>query len=107
MCWKFFYILFCFDFVGGELNVYMIKEEICLYVFFVKGYFNCFVDLFVDIVVYFNFLECEFEKEKDIILDEFNFYLDIFLECIFDDFEKLMFFNYLLGNNILGICEIV
>jgi predicted Zn-dependent peptidase len=53
------------------------------------------------------FPEKEIEKEKEIILDEINSYLDSPSDKIFDDFDGLMFENHPLGNNILGTKESV
>jgi len=44
----------------------------------------------------------ELEKEKLVILDELNSYLDSPSDKIFDDFEAHLFPNHPLGNNILG-----
>lgn len=104
---KSFHILSRLDSVGGELNAYTTKEEICIYASFVKNHLNRSAELLADIVVNSNFPEREIEKEKDIILDELNSYLDTPSERIFDDFEKLMFPNHPLGNNILGTKDTV
>jgi predicted Zn-dependent peptidase len=44
----------------------------------------------------------EIEKEKDVVLDEINSYLDNPSELIFDDFEELVFKDLPIGRNILG-----
>ena len=51
--------------------------------------------------------EKELEKEKEVILDELNSYLDSPSDKIFDDFEAELFKNHPLGNNILGTKESV
>ena len=102
-----FHILSRLDSVGGEINAYTTKEEICVYASFVKNHLNRSAELLADIAINSNFPEKEIEKEKEIILDEFNSYLDNPSEKIFDDFEKLMFPNHPLGNNILGTPDTV
>jgi predicted Zn-dependent peptidase len=52
-----------------------------------------------------NFPLKEIQKEKEIILDEINSYLDSPSDKIFDDFEAHLFKGHALGNNILGTKE--
>lgn len=104
---KSFHILSRLDAVGGEINAYTTKEEICVYSSFLKTHLNRASDLIADIALNSNFPEREIEREKEIILDEFNSYLDTPSEKIFDDFEALLFPNHPLGNNILGTPETV
>ncbi len=100
-------ILSRLDNVGGELNAYTTKEEICIYASFVKNHLVRASELLADIVINSNFPEKEIEKEKEIVLDELNSYMDNPSEKIFDDFEALLFPNHPLGNNILGTPETV
>lgn len=99
---KAFHILSRLDSVGGEINAYTTKEEICVYASFVKSHLNRASDLLADIAINSNFPQKEIEKEKEIVLDEFNSYLDSPGEKIFDDFEAMLFPEHPLGNNILG-----
>lgn len=104
---KAFHILSRLDSVGGEINAYTTKEEICVYASFVKNHLNRASELLADIAIHSNFPQKEIEKEKEIVLDEFNSYLDNPGEKIFDDFEALLFPGHALGNNILGTPEAV
>ncbi|MDR0801396.1 pitrilysin family protein [Fluviicola sp.] len=104
---KAFHILSRLDSVGGELNAYTTKEEICLYASFVKSHLNRAAELLSDITINSNFPEKEIQKEKEIVLDELNSYLDNPSDKIFDDYEALIFPNHPLGNNILGTPESV
>ena len=90
------------DEVGGELNAYTAKEELCLHASFPKEYTSRAIELLSDIAINPIFPEEELEKEKEIILDEINSYLDSPYEKIFDDFEEEFFKGHALGNNILG-----
>lgn len=104
---KAFHILSRLDAVGGEINAYTTKEEICVYASFVKTHLNRSAELLADIAINSTFPEKEITKEKEIILDEFNSYQDNPSEKIFDDFEALLFPNHPLGNNILGTPDTV
>lgn len=101
------HILSRLDSVGGELNAYTTKEEICVYASFTKEYIQRSSELLADIILNSNFPPKEIEKEKEIILDEINSYLDSPGEKIFDDFEAHLFKDHPLGNNILGTRESV
>lgn len=101
------HILSRLDSVGGELNAYTTKEEICVYASFTKEHLNRASELLADIVLNSNFPEKEIQKEKEIVLDELNSYLDSPGDKIFDDFEELLFKDHPLGTNILGTKESV
>lgn len=96
------HILSRLDSVGGELNAFTTKEEICVYASFTTEHLKRASELLADIVLRSNFPDREIEKEKDIVLDEINSYLDSPGDRIFDDFESLIFKNHPLGSNILG-----
>lgn len=98
-------ILSRLDDVGGEINAYTTKEEICVYASFVKTHFSRAAELLADIAINSNFPEKEIEKEKEIVLDELISYKDNPSEKLFDDFEALLFGEHPLGNNILGTEE--
>ena len=101
------HILSRLDSVGGELNAYTTKEEICVYASFTKEHAGRTSELLADIVINSNFPEKEIQKEKEIVLDEINSYLDSPSDKIFDDFENYLFSNHPLGTNILGTKESV
>lgn len=104
---KALHILSRIDAVGGELNAYTAKEEMCLYASFSKEHTQRAIDLLSDISIHSTFPEKEIEKEKEVILDEINSYLDSPSDKIFDDFDAKLFENHPLGQNILGTKESV
>ena len=85
---KAFHILNRIDSVGGELNAYTTKEETCIYASFLARYFECSVELISDIAFHSTFPDKEIKKEKAVIVDEINSYLDNPSEQIFDDFDE-------------------
>lgn len=97
-----FHVLSRLDSVGGELNAYTAKEEICLYASFTNEHTSRAVELLADIMHNPTFPEKEIEKEKEVVLDELNSYLDSPSDRIFDDFEAYLFAGHPLGGNILG-----
>jgi predicted Zn-dependent peptidase len=104
---KAIHILSRIDSVGGELNAYTAKEEMCLHASFSKEHTAKAIDLLSDISIHSIFPPKEIEKEKEVILDELNSYMDSPSDKIFDDFEAELFKNHSLGNNILGTKESV
>ncbi len=104
---KAFHVLSRLDSVGGEINAYTSKEEICIYASFTKNHTKRASELLADITLNSSFPLKEIQKEKEIILDEINSYLDSPSEKIFDDFEAYLFKGHTLGNNILGTKESV
>lgn len=99
---KAFHVLSRLDSVGGELNAYTAKEEIAIYASFTSQYLQRAIELISDITFHSSFPEKEIEKEKEVVLDELNSYLDSPGEQIFDDFEAYLFKGHSLGYNILG-----
>jgi predicted Zn-dependent peptidase len=104
---KAFHVLSRLDSVGGELNAYTSKEEMCVYASFTQEHFDRASELLADILLNSNFPLKEINKEKEIIIDEINSYMDSPSEKIFDDFEAYLFKGHSLGNNILGTQESV
>lgn len=97
-----YHILSRLEDVGGELNAYTTKEETAIHASFLKDDYERAIDLISDIVFNSVFPEKEIEKEKDVVLEEINSYLDTPAELIFDDFEELIFAGQPIGRNILG-----
>jgi len=99
---KAYHILSRLEDVGGELNAYTTKEETAIHASFLKEDYERAIELISDITFNSVFPEKEIEKEKDVVIEEINSYLDSPAELIFDDFEELIFSNQPIGRNILG-----
>jgi predicted Zn-dependent peptidase len=104
---KAYHILSRLEDVGGELNAYTTKEETAIHASFLKEDYSRAIELISDITFNSIFPEKEIEKEKDVVIEEINSYLDNPSELIFDDFEELIFANQPIGRNILGSPESV
>ncbi len=102
-----YHILSRLEDVGGELNAYTTKEETAIHASFLKEDYERAIELISDIAFNSVFPEKEIEKEKDVVIDEINSYLDNPSELIFDDFEELIFSDQPIGRNILGTPESV
>ncbi len=95
------------EMVGGELNAYTTKEHTCIHASFLTEHAERAIELFADILFHSTFPEKEIKKEKEVIIDEIDSYLDTPEESIQDDFEQIIFKNHSLGENILGTKESV
>ena len=99
---KAYHVLSCLDDLGGELNAYTTKEETAIHASVLNHDIEKAADIISDIVFNSVFPEKEIEREKDVIIEEINSYLDNPAELIFDEFEEIIFEGYPIGRNILG-----
>lgn len=88
--------------VGGDVNASTSKEETYFHASFLSPDTERAIALLSDVFFNATFPEKELQKEKDVILEEINYYKDTPSELIFDDFEALVFDQHPLGRNILG-----
>ncbi len=91
--------------VGGELNAYTTKEETVVYSAFPAGNLARASDLIADLVCNSQFPQRELDKEREVVADEIDSYLDTPSEAVYDDFEELIFDESPLAHNILGTRE--
>ncbi|MCF8304358.1 MAG: insulinase family protein [Bacteroidales bacterium] len=104
---KVYHVLSRLENIGADLNAYTTKEETCIYASFLKQYYARTLELLYDIIANSTFPPKEIKKEKDVVIDEINAYLDTPSEQIFDDYEELLFKGHPLANNILGTKETI
>ena len=104
---KAYHVLSRLEDVGGELNAYTTKEETAVFASFLKDDYERAIEILHDITFNSVLPEKEIEKEKDVIIEEINSYLDNPAELIFDDFEEQIFAGQSIGHNILGAPETV
>ena len=99
---KSFHILSRLEDVGGELNAYTTKEETAIHASFLKEHYPRAVELIADLLFASTFNPSEIEKEKEVVIEEINSYLDNPAEYIFDEYEELIFPDQPIGRSILG-----
>lgn len=102
-----YHIMNRLDSVGGEIDAYTSKENTCYYASFLNTYYERAIDLLSDISFNSTFPKKELEKEKEVVIDEINLYLDSPYDQIYDDFEDLVFAGHPLGHAVLGSKESV
>lgn len=88
--------------IGGELNAYTSKEETMVYTNAPSGYAERAIELLADIISDSKFPEREIEREREVVIEEINSYLDSPAESVYDEFEERIFAGSALAHNILG-----
>ena len=91
--------------VGGEMNAFTTKEITVIYASVINQYAERALELLSDLSLRSTFPARELAKEKKIIAEEINMYLDTPEENIFDEFQELVFQGHSLAPNILGTPE--
>lgn len=91
--------------VGGELNAYTTKEETVVYSTFPAGHLRRAMALIGEMTADAVFPESEIIKEKQVVAEEIDTYLDTPADAVFDDFEDLIYKGSPLAHNILGTRE--
>ncbi|TNF28070.1 MAG: insulinase family protein [Bacteroidetes bacterium] len=104
---KAYHVLSRMEDIGGELNAYTTKEETVIHATFLNQHYARAAELFSDIVFHSTFPAKELEKEKTVIVDEINSYLDSPSDMIFDEFDEVIFSGHPLGRGTLGTPESV
>lgn len=102
-----FQIINKLDNLGGELNAYTSKENICFYASVLNNHTEKAIDLLTDITFRSTFPENQIEKERNVILEEMSIFQDAPEDAIQDEFDQLVFSDHQLGCNILGTKESV
>lgn len=88
--------------VGGELNAFTSKEETNVYSVFPAAHLPRAVELISDLLRNSVFPANELRKEREVVREEIDSYLDSPADAVFDDFEDRLFAGSQLGHNILG-----
>lgn len=93
--------------VGGELNAYTSKEETMIYTNAPAGYEGRAMQLLADLISFSTFPDSEVDRERDVVIEEINSYLDSPADSVYDEFEELAYAGSGLAHNILGTAESV
>ena len=97
----------CMEEVGGELNAYTSKDETAIYTNAPAGHADRAISLIADLVSDSRFPEAELAKEREVVVEEINSYLDSPADSVFDEFDERIFEGCGLAHNILGTPESV
>ncbi len=95
------------DAIGGEMNAATSKEFTEFYIKAEKHNFDLIFETLTDMILNPLFTEAEIEKEKGVIHEEINLYLDNPGAQVDSNLEQAMWPNSALGREILGTKEII
>ena len=90
------------DNVGGQLNAFTGKEQTCFYAKVLDQHLPIAIDVLGDMLSNSLFKEEEIQKEKGVIIEEINMYLDEPEDLVYELLNELMFKNTSLEYPILG-----
>ena len=95
------------DSVGGDFNAFTGKEYAGYYVKVATEKVDVAVDVLADMLIHSKFDTVEINKERGVILEEYNMYQDTPMYQIGWDFEKLIFGDQPLGWDQVGTKELI
>jgi predicted Zn-dependent peptidase len=95
------------DSVGGEFNAFTGKEYAGYYVKVASANVKTACDVLSDMMVNAKFAQEEIEKERGVILEEYNMYQDTPMYQIGWNFERLIFGDQPLGWDQIGTKELI
>ena len=90
------------DAIGGEFNAFTGKELTGYYVRCGSETRDIALDVLTDMLLHSSFDEAEIEKEKGVILEEMNVYLDTPQRYVSNVYDRLLYADQPLGWDILG-----
>ncbi|OLS01770.1 M16 family metallopeptidase [Tissierella creatinophila] len=90
------------DKIGGNLNAFTSKENTCFYAQVLREHLDIVIELFSDMFLNSLFNEEDIEKEKMIIEEEINMYLDDPEDLVHELLNEMIYFNTSLSLSILG-----
>ena len=95
------------DAIGGEFNAFTSKELTGYYVRCATETRDVALDVLADMLLHSRFAPEEIEKEKGVILEEMNVYLDTPQRYVGNVYDRLLFDDQPLGWDILGTKETI
>jgi predicted Zn-dependent peptidase len=95
------------DAIGGDFNAFTGKEYAGYYVKSSSDQIEKSLDVLSDLLINARFPKKEIEKERGVILEEYNMYQDTPMYQIGWDFERLVFGDQPLGRDQIGTPEFI
>ncbi len=93
------------DAIGGEFNAFTGKEYAGYFVKVAANHADVAFEVLSDMLVHAKFPAEEIEKERGVILEEYNMYLDTPMYQVGWDFERLLFGDQPMGWDQIGTKE--
>lgn len=93
------------DEVGGQINAFTAKEFTCYYVKMLDTHLPLALNILADMILNPKFAVEDIDKEREVVMEEYNMYEDTPDEMIHDIFLDKVWAGHALGKNILGTRE--
>ena len=95
------------DGIGGESNAFTSKDHTGYYIKAAVKHLPLLLDLLSDILLHSQLDEKEIDKEKGVIIEEYNMYEDLPMRKVGDLYENLLYGDTRLGRDIIGRKEVI
>ncbi len=95
------------DGVGGDFNAFTGKEYVGYYIKVADKHVNLALDLLADMLLHSKFDQEEINRERGVIMEEYNMYQDTPMHQIGWDFERLVYGDQPMGWDQVGTKEVI
>lgn len=95
------------DNVGGDFNAFTGKEYVGYYVKVADRHIDVALDVLADMLIHSRFDPEEIDRERGVIMEEYNMYQDTPMHQIGWDFEKLIYGDQPMGWDQVGTKEVI
>lgn len=95
------------DAIGGDFNAFTGKEYVGYYVKAASHHIDTAMDVLSDMLIHSKFDPHEINKERGVILEEYNMYQDTPMYQVGWDFERLMYGDQPMGWDQVGTKELI
>lgn len=93
------------DAMGGQINAYTTKEYTCYYTRTLDKHFDHVLDVLSDMILNSRFDEEDIDREREVIEEEIDMYLDAPEELVHDALEEVIWRETSLGMPICGTVD--
>ncbi|PIQ77673.1 hypothetical protein COV82_03265 [Candidatus Peregrinibacteria bacterium CG11_big_fil_rev_8_21_14_0_20_46_8] len=95
------------DGMGGDFNAFTGKEYVGYYVKAASHHYETAMDVLGDMLLFCNLDQKEIDKERGVIMEEYNMYQDTPMYQVGWDFERLMYGDQPMGWDQVGTKEVI
>ena len=95
------------DSVGGVFNAFTGNDTVGYYIKVAKENIDLAFDVLSDMLLNSKFKQEDIDREKGVIIEEYNMYQDNPRSVLADEFQKLMYGRHPLGEPILGDLDFI
>ncbi|MCM8821345.1 MAG: insulinase family protein [Candidatus Omnitrophica bacterium] len=90
---------------GGSFNAFTAEEVVCYHIKILPRHMETGIEILADMIKNPLFKPEDIDKERNVILEEINMYMDIPARYVYDLLDAIMFSNHPLGTSGLGTPE--